>query len=203
MMSSSGSGPPQAQARRPRRDPGPRRDGNPPRRSRPGHEVLSVPFRTGQDLRRSHPAGFRHGHVRRVRPASRGREGGLPAPRSRNRGHRKPRGGDPPGPSPYSAKKIGGSPAYKLARARKEFTLEPARVVVRSFALRSYAPPFVEFKAVCSSGTYIRSLAHDLGLRIGCGAHLHSLRRTSVGPYTIGDAVSLAGIEEALAGGRL
>lgn len=106
-------------------------------------------------------------------------------------------------PPPYSAKKIGGSPAYKLARARKEFTLEAAHVVVRSFALRSYAPPFVEFEAVCSSGTYIRSLAHDLGLRIGCGAHLHSLRRTSVGPYTIGEAVSLAGIKEALAGGRL
>jgi tRNA pseudouridine55 synthase len=106
-------------------------------------------------------------------------------------------------PPAYSAKKIGGSPAYKLARARKEFTLEPARVVVRSFALRNYAPPFIEFEAVCSSGTYIRSLAHDLGLKIGCGAHLHSLRRTSVGPYSIGDAVSLAGIEEALAGGRL
>ncbi|MGD1010663.1 MAG: tRNA pseudouridine(55) synthase TruB [Candidatus Aminicenantales bacterium] len=106
-------------------------------------------------------------------------------------------------PPPYSAKKIGGSPAYKLARARKEFTLEPVRVIVRSFALRNYAPPFVEFEAVCSSGTYIRSLAHDLGLKIGGGAHLHSLRRTSVGPYTVGEAVSLAGIEEALAGVRL
>jgi tRNA pseudouridine55 synthase len=106
-------------------------------------------------------------------------------------------------PPPYSAKKIGGSRAYKLARARKEFTLKPARVVVRSFVLRDYAPPLVEFEVACSSGTYVRSLAHDLGLKIGCGAHLHSLRRTSVGPYSVGEAVSVAGIKEALAGGRL
>ncbi len=106
-------------------------------------------------------------------------------------------------PPPYSAKKIGGSPAYKLAREHKEFVLEPVRVVVRSFSLRAYAPPFLEFEAACSSGTYIRSLAHDLGLKLGCGAHLHALRRTSVGPYTLGDALSLDRIEEALAAGRL
>jgi tRNA pseudouridine55 synthase len=106
-------------------------------------------------------------------------------------------------PPPYSAKKVGGSPAYKLARARKEFTLEPVRVAVRSFALRNYAPPLVEFEVTCSSGTYIRSLAHDLGQKVGCGAHLHSLRRTWVGPYSVAEALSLARIEEAAAEGRL
>lgn len=106
-------------------------------------------------------------------------------------------------PPAYSAKKIGGSPAYKLARARETFTLEPVRVAVRSFVLRSYTPPFVAFEATCSSGTYIRSLAHDLGLKMGCGAHLHSLRRTSVGPYMIADSMSMAGVEQAAAEGRL
>jgi len=106
-------------------------------------------------------------------------------------------------PPPYSAKKIGGSPAYKLARERKEFVLAPVRVVVRLFALRAYTPPFFEFEAACSSGTYIRSLAHDLGLKLGCGAHLHSLRRTSVGPHSLGDALSLDRVEAALAAGRL
>lgn len=106
-------------------------------------------------------------------------------------------------PPAYSAKKIGGRPAYKLARARQEFSLEPARVAVRSFNLRSYTPPFLEFDVECSSGTYVRSLAHDLGLKLGCGAHLHSLRRTSVGPFSIREAVSLSEIEEAEAQGRL
>jgi tRNA pseudouridine55 synthase len=106
-------------------------------------------------------------------------------------------------PPSYSAKKVGGSPAYKLARAREPFTLAPVRVAVRSFVLRSYAPPFIAFEATCSSGTYIRSLAHDLGLKLGCGAHLHSLRRTSVGPYVIADSIPLAGLEQAAAEGHL
>jgi len=106
-------------------------------------------------------------------------------------------------PPPYSAKKIGGRPAYELARAGKEVVLAPVRVVVRSFALRACALPFLEFEVACSSGTYVRSLAHDLGLKLGCGAHLHSLRRTSVGPYALENAVSIERIEAAAAAGRL
>ncbi|MGZ4887344.1 MAG: tRNA pseudouridine(55) synthase TruB, partial [Candidatus Aminicenantales bacterium] len=82
-------------------------------------------------------------------------------------------------PPPYSAKKLGGRPAYKLARAGRDFVLEPVRVTVRLFRLENYAPPFLDFEAACSAGTYIRSLAHELGLKLGCGGHLHSLRRTS------------------------
>jgi tRNA pseudouridine55 synthase len=106
-------------------------------------------------------------------------------------------------PPPYSAKKLGGKPAYKLARARKNFRLEPAPVLVRSFRLRGYRPPFLDFEVRCSAGTYIRSLAHDLGARLGCGAHLHSLRRTSVGPYSAEKALSLEVLARAADEGRL
>jgi tRNA pseudouridine55 synthase len=106
-------------------------------------------------------------------------------------------------PPPYSAKKLGGKPAYELARARKDFVLEPARVAVRFFYLKNYAPPLLDFEVKCSSGTYVRSLAHDLGRKLGCGGHLHSLRRTSAGPYTVGDSVSVAEVEKAATEGRV
>jgi tRNA pseudouridine55 synthase len=106
-------------------------------------------------------------------------------------------------PPAYSAKKVGGRPAYKLARARKEFILEPVRVMVSAFMFKNYTPPFVEFEAQCSSGTYIRSLAHDLGKKLGCGAHLHSLRRTSVGPNGLAQAVSLGDVEKAVEEARV
>jgi len=105
-------------------------------------------------------------------------------------------------PPRFSAKKIGGSPVYKLARAGAEFTLEPAAITVFRFGLRAFRPPFLEFEAECSSGTYVRSLAHDLGRVLGCGAHLDTLRRTSVGPYRLSDAVPLAVLEEEAAGGE-
>lgn len=100
-------------------------------------------------------------------------------------------------PPPYSAKKLGGKPAYKMARAHKEFTLKPSVVTVEWFRLRDYRPPLAVFETKCSAGTYVRSLAHDLGQRLGCGAHLDALRRTSVGPYALGDSVPLAALEGA------
>lgn len=103
-------------------------------------------------------------------------------------------------PPSFSAKKVGGKPAYKMARAREEFSLMPSEVVVERFALRDYRPPFVEFEVKCSTGTYVRSLAHDLGRDLACGAHLHALRRTSVGPYVIADAVPLGKLESAASG---
>lgn len=105
-------------------------------------------------------------------------------------------------PPRYSAKKLGGRPVYRLARADEDFTLEPVKVTVKRFALRDYQPPFVDFEAECSAGTYIRSLAHDLGRRLGCGAHLAVLRRTSVGAYGLADAIPLAALEEAAARGE-
>lgn len=105
-------------------------------------------------------------------------------------------------PPRYSAKKIAGRPVYKLARADKEFELKPVPVVITRFLLRDYRPPDLDFEAACSAGTYIRSLAHDLGWRLGCGAHLAVLRRTAVGPYRLDDAVALADFEEASARGE-
>jgi tRNA pseudouridine55 synthase len=106
-------------------------------------------------------------------------------------------------PPPYSAKKLGGRPAYSLARARNAFALEPVRVVVHAFQMLGFAPPVLDFRATCSAGTYVRSLAHDLGVKLGCGAHLCRLRRTSSGPYAAEDAVSLADVERAAAGSRV
>jgi len=108
----------------------------------------------------------------------------------------------PQTPPRFSAKKIGGRPVYELARAKKEFTLEPVTVTIGRFALRDYRPPDIDFLAECSSGTYVRSLAHDLGVRLGCGAHLSSLRRISVGPYGLADAVPLAVLEDAAVRGE-
>jgi tRNA pseudouridine55 synthase len=100
-------------------------------------------------------------------------------------------------PPRYSAKKIAGKPVYKMARADEDFTLEPVAVTITRFLLRDFHPPFVDFEAECSAGTYIRSLAHDLGRRLGCGAHLAALRRTSVGPYDLAQSALLASFEEA------
>ena len=105
-------------------------------------------------------------------------------------------------PPRYSAKKIGGRPVYRMARAEEEFVLEPVRVTIARFVLRAYDPPDVDFDVACSAGTYVRSLAHDLGLSLGCGAHLATLRRTSVGAYGLAQAVSLEDFEAAAARGE-
>ena len=136
-------------------------------------------------------------------PTSKEKTTGLPSAAEIETGMRGLEGEILQVPPAYSAKKLGGRPAYKLARARKQFVLEPVRVVVSAFVLRNSSPPFIEFEARCSAGTYIRSLAHDLGEKLGCGAHLHSLRRTSVGPYKLAQAVSLGDIEKAVGGARI
>jgi tRNA pseudouridine55 synthase len=102
-------------------------------------------------------------------------------------------------PPRFSAKKLAGKPVYKRARADEEFTLAPVAISVTRFSPGEYRPPVLAFTAACSAGTYIRSLAHDLGQLLGCGAHLAALRRTSVGPYTLAEAVPLARLEEAAA----
>jgi tRNA pseudouridine55 synthase len=94
-------------------------------------------------------------------------------------------------PPPYSAKKIGGVPSHKLARKGGAIEMAAARVEVLEFALTKLEPPLMLFRVVCSPGTYVRSLAHDLGQRLGCGAHLDSLRRTRSGDFVIEEAVPL------------
>jgi len=92
-------------------------------------------------------------------------------------------------PPLISAKKMGGIPSYKLARRGMALELMAVPVEVSVFEVTSFAPPVIGFRVICSSGTYVRSLAHDLGQRLGCGAHLQSLRRVRSGDFSIDHAV--------------
>ena len=94
-------------------------------------------------------------------------------------------------PPPFSAKKIAGVPAYKLARKKKEVSLKPVQVEIKEFEIVATTTNEATFRARVASGTYIRSVAHDMGQRLGCGAHLASLRRTAAGEFTIEEAHSL------------
>lgn len=94
-------------------------------------------------------------------------------------------------PPAFSAIKVDGERAYKLARAGKHVALEPRPVTIYAITDIRYEYPRVRFTAKVSSGTYIRSLARDIGEKLGTGAYLSSLRRTSVGPYKIEDAITL------------
>jgi tRNA pseudouridine55 synthase len=98
-------------------------------------------------------------------------------------------------PPAYSAKKVKGVPAYKHARKNQPVELEATEVEVFEFNITSYSEGRARFEAVVSSGTYIRSLAHDLGAKLGFGAHLSSLRRTRSGEFTIADAHTLDDLE--------
>lgn len=106
-------------------------------------------------------------------------------------------------PPPFSAKKISGVPAYKLARKGKEVSLERRPVEVKEFEITNLEPPVARFTAWVSSGTYIRTLAHDLGQVLGCGAHLASLARTAVREFTLTEAHSLDEMEQAATSGCL
>jgi tRNA pseudouridine55 synthase len=106
-------------------------------------------------------------------------------------------------PPPFSAKKFRGKPLYKLARAKKIAPLRPNPVRVYAFDLKEYSPPLLDFESRCSSGTYMRSLAHDLGEILGCGAHLASLRRLAAGGYTLSTSHSLEQIEKLAQDGKI
>jgi tRNA pseudouridine55 synthase len=103
---------------------------------------------------------------------------------------------------PFSAKKFQGRPLYTFARRKNIVKLPPFRVQVHSFRLQDYAPPYLDFEVKCSSGTYIRSLAHDLGQRLGCGAHLAELVRTEIGEFRLKDGFALDEIKELAQTGR-
>lgn len=94
-------------------------------------------------------------------------------------------------PPMFSAKKIGGIPLYKLARQGQEVAREPRFIRVSKFDLLSWETPRAKFVLSCSKGTYVRTLCHDLGKRIGCGAHMTSLRRTSSDKFNVADAVTI------------
>ncbi|MFN2146954.1 MAG: tRNA pseudouridine(55) synthase TruB [Anaerolineales bacterium] len=105
-------------------------------------------------------------------------------------------------PPPYSAIKIQGKKAYELARKGEEVELEPRTVTIYDLVLVEYRPPDLVIEIECSAGTYIRSLANDLGERLTTGAHLASLRRTKAGVFTLEDSVALPALEVALAAGN-
>jgi len=90
-----------------------------------------------------------------------------------------------------SAKKIKGQRLYQLARKNQPVELKPSLVEINNLEILEYAWPNLKLKVNCGSGTYIRSLAHDLGQRLGCGAYLSGLVRTKIGDYTIDQAVKL------------
>jgi len=94
-------------------------------------------------------------------------------------------------PPAHSAIKKDGIPVYKLARKGKEVKLDPRKVTISIFEITNIVGPVVYFRVVCSTGTYIRSLANDFGKVLGCGAYLSSLRRTKIGEFNVESAQSI------------
>jgi tRNA pseudouridine55 synthase len=101
-------------------------------------------------------------------------------------------------PPIHSAIKKEGKRVYELARRGEEVILEPRQVAISEFMITKIELPVVYFKVVCSTGTYIRSLANDYGEKLGCGGYLSSLCRTRIGSYLLLDAVSMEEFEKAV-----
>jgi len=99
-------------------------------------------------------------------------------------------------PPIHSAIKKDGKPAYLLARKGEEIKLEPRRIIISSFEITKILLPEIYFKVVCSTGTYIRSLANDFGKALGTGGYLSSLRRTRIGNFSVDNALSPQQFEE-------
>jgi len=98
-------------------------------------------------------------------------------------------------PPAFSAKKIAGTPAYKLARAGNDVELKPAKITIQSFVITALDGEEAAFSMSISAGGYVRSVAHELGRDLGCGAHLSSLRRTRAGVFTLDEAHRLEELE--------
>jgi len=99
-------------------------------------------------------------------------------------------------PPIHSAIKVDGKRVYELARKGKEVRLEPRPVTIKAFEIVSFQLPVLDFRVVCSTGTYIRSLANDLGAALGCNGYLSSLRRTRIGQFSVDDAMDIERAEE-------
>lgn len=99
-------------------------------------------------------------------------------------------------PPMFSAIKIGGVPLYKKARKGEDVAREPRFIRVMSWDLLAFQSPVITFRLRCSKGTYVRTLAHDLGNKLGCGAHLSSLRRTATDRFNVAQALTLDQIEK-------
>ena len=98
-------------------------------------------------------------------------------------------------PPMFSAIKIDGVPLYKSARKGEDVEREPRFVRVMSWELTRFAPPELDFKLRCTKGTYVRTLAHDLGNKLGCGGHLTALRRTATDKLSVSQALTMDEIQ--------
>jgi tRNA pseudouridine55 synthase len=101
-------------------------------------------------------------------------------------------------PPAHSAVKVEGKRVYELARKGEEVKLDARKIFIKEFEIAAIELPVVHFRVVCSTGTYIRSLANDFGEVLACGAHLSSLRRTRIGEFKIEDALSMQEFEDSL-----
>ena len=106
-------------------------------------------------------------------------------------------------PPPFSAKKVDGKPAYKLARSGKTPELKPVKITVDAFAIENVDGDTARFTMRISAGGYVRAVAHAMGQGLGCGAHLKSLRRTAAGVFTLSEAVTVEEMERLSAEKRL
>lgn len=104
-------------------------------------------------------------------------------------------------PPAHSAIKKGGTPAYVLARKGKEVKMEPRKITISEFEITKIELPRVDFRVVCTTGTYIRSLAFDFGNALGCGAYLSALRRDRIGEFTVDNAMDINQLTEMVLGG--
>jgi tRNA pseudouridine55 synthase len=98
-------------------------------------------------------------------------------------------------PPAFSAKKIAGKPAYQLAREGKPVELKAVKIFIHHFEIESYLADTANFRMTVSAGGYVRSVAHELGQTLGCGAHLSALRRTQAGVFTLEQAATLQSLE--------
>jgi tRNA pseudouridine55 synthase len=106
-------------------------------------------------------------------------------------------------PPPFSAKKIDGKPAYKSARRGEGVVLKPVSLLIEEFVVGERQGEYAEFTIRISSGGYVRSVAHDMGKALGCGAHLARLRRIAAGPFTLDEALTLEELAGQAAAGIL
>jgi tRNA pseudouridine55 synthase len=105
-------------------------------------------------------------------------------------------------PPPFSAKKVKGRPAYELARKKQPVELKAVEVELFEFKLTEIEGSIARFVIECSSGTYVRALAHEMGQKLGCGAHLAEIERTAVGEFSVEQAIPLEELAEAKAAGK-
>ncbi|MBO4289263.1 MAG: tRNA pseudouridine(55) synthase TruB [Lachnospiraceae bacterium] len=106
-------------------------------------------------------------------------------------------------PPMYSALKVNGRKLYQYARSGQEVLREARKVTIESIAIEAIDPPFASFTVECSKGTYVRTLCHDIGQRLGCGAAMESLCRVRSGSFTLEDSVKIGEVRELFEAGRL